>query len=432
MIGDNDEVVASQRIDLHHFLMYRPTEADILNVMFAVSHVSSARVTRILFSAVIAALIAGCGGDVNVAPSTAISTADVERNQRAPIVIEPTEVGISPVESSIVIEPAAAPDTEPAAPSEDDSALSGELALYFRVNFGSETESLKNSGGDISWESGSRGIVRYIPSTGESTVIKSIRTTSFSKSSIYPITVEGRLYVVRDWGSDWTIDNQRFTIEELDPISGSVLFGGSISAEWFTIAGDQVFYISAVIRDLFGNATGGGKQMVLDLTTGSVRELDQADRRLRYVANSLVSLDGQSVRSHSILTGAVESSTQYDGPLLADVWPHSERVFQGDSAVYWAADIALPDLAVIAAYPDGSIAQVLTFDPESDVDLALDEHDGLLLIGGIDNSGRRGLGITSLSTFDLSTGEVNEIPIDQFIGSARAEAGGGIQLLRLP
>lgn len=62
----------------------------------------------------------------------------------------------------------------------------------------------------------------------------------------------------------------------------------------------------------------------------------------------------------------------------------------------------------------------------------LDEYDGLLLIGGIGSSNQRGLGITSLSTFDLSTGEVNEIPIDQFIGSARAEAGGGIQVLRLP
>jgi hypothetical protein len=229
-----------------------------------------------------------------------------------------------------------------------------------------------------------------------------------------------------------TIDNQRFTIEELDPISGMVLFGGSISAEWFTIAGGQVFYISEVLRDLFGNATAGGKQMVLDLTTGSERELSQADGRLRYAVNSLVSLDGQSVRSHSILTGAIESLTQYDGPLLADVWPHSERVFQGDSAIYWATDTTLPDIAVMAAFPDGSGAQILTLDPESDVDISLGEHDGLLLIGGIDNSGQQGLGITSLFTFDLSTGEVDTVPIDQFIGSARAEAGGGIQVLPLP
>jgi hypothetical protein len=34
--------------------------------------------------------------------------------------------------------------------------------------------------------------------------------------------------------------------------------------------------------------------------------------------------------------------------------------------------------------------------------------------------------------YDLKTGEITLIAIDQFIGSARAEAGGGIQVLRLP
>ena len=400
--------------------------------MFVMSQGSFTRVPHILIATVAVVLIAGCGGNGSVAPSTATGIAEVERDRPTPSVAESGDVRVPAAVSSIVESPTAVLEPKPIVPIEDDSPLSGELAFYYRVSFGSETESLKNSGGDISWESGSRGIVRYIPTTGESTVIKSIRTTSFSKSAIYPITVEGRLFVVRDWGSDWTIDNQRFTIEELDPYSGTVLFSGSINAEWFTIAGDEVFYISEVVRDLFGNATGGGKQMVLDLTAGSERELSQADGRFRYAAHSLVSLDGQSVRLHSILTGAVESSTQYDGPLLAAVWPHSERVFQGDSAIYWATDTALPDIAVMAAYPDGSIAQILTLDPESDADIALDEHDGLLLIGGIDNSGQRGLGITSLSTFDLSTGVVNEFPIDEFIGSARAEAGGGIQLLRLP
>lgn len=363
MIGDNDEIVASQRIDLHRFLMYASIGTDILHGMFTASSFSFVRMPGVLTATVIAVLIAGCGGDGPVAPPTATGTAEVQRERPTPFVTESGASRVSAAVSSIVESPTALADTEPAVPLEDDGPPSGALAFFYRVNFGSETESLKNSGGDISWESGSRGIVRFIPETGESTVIKSIRTTSFSSSAIYPITVEGRLFVVRDWGTDWTIDNQRFSIEELDPTTGKVLHNGTINAEWFTIAGDQVFYISEIARDLFGNATGGGKQMVLDLTTGSERELSQADGRLRYVAHSLVSLDGTSVRSHSILTGAVESSTQYDGPLLANVWPHSERVFQGDSAIYWAIDIALPDLAVIAVYPDGNIAEILTLDP---------------------------------------------------------------------
>jgi hypothetical protein len=198
MIGDNDEIVASQRIDLHHFLSFRPITADILNAMFAMSYISSVRGPVALTAVVIAILIAGCGGDATVAPPTVIGTTEVERDRPMPSVAESAEARVPAAVSSIVDSPSAVPETKSGAPIEDDSPLSGELAFYYRVSFGSETESLKNSGGDISWESGSRGIVRYIPTTGESTVIKSIRTTSFSKSAIYPITVEGRLFVVRD------------------------------------------------------------------------------------------------------------------------------------------------------------------------------------------------------------------------------------------
>jgi hypothetical protein len=249
----------------------------------------------VLTALAVAVLIAGCGGDGAIAPPTVISTAEVEQDRPTPFAPESVEARAPAAVSSIVESPTAVP---PTGPINDDGLPSGALAFFYRVNFGSKTESLKNSGGDISWESGSRGIVRFIPETGESTVIKSIRTTSFSSSVIYPITIEGRLFVVRDGGADWSIDNQRFSIEELDPSTGQVLHSGTINAEWFTIAGDQIFHISEIVRDLFGNATGGGKQMVLDLTTGSERELSQADGRLRYVANNLLSLDGESVRSH--------------------------------------------------------------------------------------------------------------------------------------
>ena len=108
------------------------------------------------------------------------------------------------------------------------------MALFYRVNFGSDTQSLKtvvtdargkgNYGIAVStWSTGSKGIVRYIPETGQTDVIKTITSPSYSKSAIYPITVGDRLYSIRDWGSDWTAATKRFTVEELYPHTGATL-----------------------------------------------------------------------------------------------------------------------------------------------------------------------------------------------------------------
>ncbi len=44
----------------------------------------------------------------------------------------------------------------------------------------------------------------------------------------------------------------------------------------------------------------------------------------------------------------------------------------------------------------------------------------------------RNTAVTSAYTLTPGDGEVFEIPLDAYIGSSKAEAGGGLQLLRLP
>ncbi len=324
-----------------------------------------------------------------------------------------------------------APTPEPAA-----ELPSGAIALFYRASFSSGTERLVFSGGDIKWENNSKGIVRYIPQLDRYDIIKTISSPSYAKSSIYPITVGGRLYAIRDWGSEWTSKDKHFGIEELDPVTGLTVASTDINAEWFTISGDDIYYMSEVRTDLFGKPSGGGRLMMKSLATGGGSQIaDEADR-LRAIGGSLISFGDSGVSRHSATTGIGRPIALFDSGLLEDIWPHIGRIFTGDSAVYWAAERTpgVPGLVdVIALYSNGETRAVaeIEFDPE-ETDLVIDEHDGLILIGAISSSQGRGLAVTSAFTLRPGDGGVTEIALEGFIGSSKADAGGGLQLLRLP
>ncbi|MCH7739838.1 MAG: hypothetical protein IIC93_06805 [Chloroflexi bacterium] len=313
---------------------------------------------------------------------------------------------------------------------------SGAIALFYRVSFGSDTERITVIGGDIRWETSSKGIVRYIPEIDRYDVIKTISSPSYAKSSIYPITVGGRLYAIRDWGSEWTSKDKHFGIEELDPVTGRTIASAEIYAEWFTISGDDIYYMSEVRTDLFGNATGGGRLMVKNLATGGGSQIADKAERFRAIGGSLISLDDSGVSRHSATTGIARPIATFDYSLIENIWPHIGRIFTGDSAIYWATErgSGVPGLVdVIALYANGETKTVaeIEFDPD-ETDLIVDEHDGLVLIGAISSSHGRGLAVTSAFILTPGDGEVTEIALEGFIGSSKADAGGGLQLLRLP
>ena len=161
----------------------------------------------LLILTVVALLAASCGGG------------DEKATETSPLDPRTTAKSDTLVEGS----PTARPDV--ATKAETDSATpteipSGTIALFYRVSFGTDTERLRTTGGEVVWETGRRGIVRYIPETGEIDVLKTIESPSYSKSAIYPITIGSKLFVIRDWGSDWTSKNKLFGIEELDPRTG--------------------------------------------------------------------------------------------------------------------------------------------------------------------------------------------------------------------
>lgn len=321
----------------------------------------------------------------------------------------------------------------------------GTVALFYRASFGTDTKNLKtvmtdargngNLGiADISWDSGSKGIVRYIPETGQTDVIKTIRSTSYSKSSIYPLTVGDRLYAIRDWGSEWAMDNKRFTVEELDPYTGATRSSTDITGEWFTFLNDQVFFQSAITEDFWSGRKGGGKLRVKALGAFDERDLTVEDVRLHSVGDRLVSVGQQEIRWHDPATGEVQSTSYVDTLATENIWPDSRHIFFGDKSVLWGwSGSGSPRINITRAPIDGEPEELIIFDIEDQLTgLVVDEHEGMVLVGFASSVPPKGIGITRIFLIDTSTDGFTKLPVEQHIPSAKLDAGGGLQLLVMP
>ena len=263
--------------------------------------------------------------------------------------------------------------------------------------------------------------------------MKTISSPSWAPSSIYPLTVDGRLFSIRDWRSDWTSRDKHFTIEELDPVSGRTLSTTNIYAEWFTFSGDKVFYKSEVSEDLWGRPSGGGRLMVKTLGSPTEETLAEETERLRAIGDTLLAISGTEVQRHSPPGVGVKTVGAVDESLLENIWPNARKMFAGDSGIYWAVETVPGEVDVVSLSADGSVSRLFSIELDAgEVDLVIDEHDGLILVGAISSAPPRGLAVTQIFTFDPATGESEEIVTDQHIPSAQSEAGGGLQMLRLP
>ncbi len=322
---------------------------------------------------------------------------------------------------------------------------SGTVALFYRVNFGSDTQSLKtvvtdargkgNYGIAVStWSTGSKGIVRYIPATGQTDVIKTITSPSYSKSAIYPITVGDRLYSIRDWGSDWTAANKRFTVEELDPHTGATLNSLDISAEWFTFLNDRVFFKSKVTENYWNGSRSGGKLKVQSFGSSEVQDLAVEGVRFHAVADRLVSVNQQEIRWYDPNTANIQSTNYVEALFEENIWPDARHIFYGDRSVLWAwSEPGSKQIDIIRAPFAGEPEVLISFDLEGyETGLVIDEHKGMVLIGVASSAPPRGIGITQMFLMDTGTGSTIELSAPQHIAAAQPDAGGGVQLLVMP
>ncbi|MCH8744714.1 MAG: hypothetical protein IIB31_03585 [Chloroflexi bacterium] len=117
---------------------------------------------------------------------------------------------------------------------------------------------------------------------------------------------------MRDWGSDWTAANKRFTVEELDPHTGATLNSLDISAEWFTFLNDRVFFKSKVTENYWNGSRSGGKLKVQSFGSSEVQDLAVEGVQLHAVADRLVSVDQQEIRWRDPVTANIQSTNYVD------------------------------------------------------------------------------------------------------------------------
>ena len=112
------------------------------------------------------AWIAGCGGDGAERQSAPVSdSVDVGESATG---------GDSP-SSGIEETPTAGEDGGTAEDSSVSDALApGTVQLFYRVSFGTDTQRLPTTSGDITWETSGKGVVRYVPELEREELVKSI------------------------------------------------------------------------------------------------------------------------------------------------------------------------------------------------------------------------------------------------------------------
>ena len=313
----------------------------------------------------------------------------------------------------------------------------GAIALFNRVSLGNSSDYWPTKHGNVTWTTGGRGILRYIPDNDSYELMKKITTSSWSSSTIYAMTVDNRLFTIRDWGMDWTIKNKKFGIDELDPVTGTRISTTDVTAEWFTVLGDQLYFQSAIVEDFWGGPSTGGHLMVKQLgdrTQQTERKLAVRGFLFHAVANQLVSMTDGQINIHDPYSGEIQSTRRVDPRWLAGIWPHGRSVFFGEEAIYWAATFGDPnEISIIRAPLDSEPEAVVSFTLEGyETGLVIDEVPGLLMVGVTSPAPSKGLGITQIFLIDLAGGSSTEIPVERHIPAAQLEAGGGLQLLRLP
>ncbi len=332
-----------------------------------------------------------------------------------------------PTDSTPSPTPTSEPEPTPSIPS-------GALAIFYRVTFGSNTDYLKGSGFNISWDNDTKGILRYISETNQLDVMRRVTSPSYSKNSIYPVTQDGRLFSYRDWGSDWASDNTRFDVDELDIVTGTSLSNNSFSAESFTIAGDQLYYRTPISRDLFGNPRGGGRLMTVGLGSSASAELSLPDVRLRGIGDQLISFADNEIVQHDPTTGAVMSTTTLSLRLNQGIWPSDRHVFYGNNALYWAVEQrAANQIAILKIALDGSFETLTTIDLlEGETGLVIDDDQEWVAIALTGSTPPMGSTIKRVLVYNTGTGTLEDLKINQYIPLSTSEAGWGFQIAVMP
>ncbi len=288
----------------------------------------------------------------------------------------------------------------------------GSVAIFYRTSLSDlahrlpvSVQDTSNSGSgyvtNIRWEADEKGVVRYIPAAERFDVMKTTTSYSYSKSSINPFTINGRVFTITTRGD--TSD-----INELDPKTAKNKAGVSINGNSFAILGDTIYYREKVRTNLYDQVSGGGELVLKKFNEISSKELlpygDEDNKGSIYgVGGKLLSVYDESVRLHDLTTGRI---TQ----ILHTGLTNYGTFFAGDDALYQVT--TENNVYRVDRYPlEGEARQVaeITLEP-GEKGLSVDEEKGILLFVVYGDTFK----VTSVLLNDFSSGSVKDIPFETF------------------
>ena len=288
----------------------------------------------------------------------------------------------------------------------------GSVAIFYRTSLSDVAHRLpvsvqdRSLSGDgyvtnIRWEADEKGVVRYIPAAERFDVMKTTTSYSYSKSSINPFTIDGRVFTITTRGD--TSD-----INELDPKTAKNKAGVSINGNTFAILGDTIYYREKIRTNLYDQVSGGGALVVKKFNEIATQELlpygNEDNKGSIYgVGGKLLSVYDESIRLHDLSTGRI---TQILHTGLADYG----TFFAGDDALYQVT--AENKVYRVHRYPlEGEARQVAEITLESgEKGVSVDEENGILLFVIYGDTFK----VTSVILNDFSSGSVVDIPFETF------------------
>lgn len=256
-----------------------------------------------------------------------------------------------------------------------------------------------------------------------------ITSPSYARSSIYPVTLNGRLFSYRDWS-----DTNRWDVDEMDIVTGNPLSTNVFTAASFTIAADRLFYRTPISRDLFGNPRGGGRLMTVGLGASNEEELTLPGVRLRGVGDQLISFADNTIVQRDPATGVEVSSKTLSLRLMQGIWPSERHIFYGDNALYWAVEQRTGNkIDILKVGLDGSFETLTTVSLQDGEDgVLIDDAQEWVAIGPTVSTPPVGFTVKRVLVYNTLTGTLEDLEVNQYIPLSTPDAGWGFQIAVMP
>lgn len=305
----------------------------------------------------------------------------------------------------------------------------GAVALFYTSGLGSNSDSLDVYDSDgtvytVEIDSSSRAMFMYLPDLAVVKAMKTYTSTSYSQNMVYPYVTDERFFVVRDWGSDWDIDNTQWTIEEFNMDTGNLISTSQFSAAGFAVVNNKIYYTAN--KKLYSFDVGGSGYYAEELQY-------TYPGKLYAVGDNLVSVlvdttdpynPTFSIRTHNLNTGAV-AKTWYEDIMYV---VSTDTLFPGETSMYQV--VAEGSMRYIYRYPiNGQPSELFEFSLESgQTDVYVAEDDGYLAIL-IESSTSKGKMITDLVLYNLNTNAEENLELEPFTAPTSFDRLGAAFLL---